>query len=321
MKKILLSLLLVASVTAVFSQAFPCPIDFRVNNGGGSCPDTVINGVTLSATGTVRLTFDGPVPPNNIPRIVRVIEVLASGDTVITGISFGRGTLNSNGTVTYCYYAGPNNNNNLNGGGRDFRFVVFFGQMPCGSQSPLPVSFKSFTAARNRSNVIVKWETASEQNNSGFAVERNVNGTWQQISFVPTQATNGISSSVLLYQYIDVNNTKGISQYRILQVDLDGKTKYSETRAVRGDGQSVKTIIYPNPTMDGKVNVIFEDAGSNTSRNISVSDMSGRTVRMLTGVITNTVTIDNLTPGMYSLRILVPATGVQTVEKIVVNKR
>ena len=36
---------------------------------------------------------------------------------------------------------------------------------------------------------------------------------------------------------------------------------------------------------------------------------------------TNNITIENLTPGIYSLRVFVPATGEQVVEKIVVNKR
>jgi hypothetical protein len=185
----------------------------------------------------------------------------------------------------------------------------------------LPVEFKSFTATRNRSNVIVKWETASEQNNSGFAVERNINGIWEQVAFVPSQAAAaaGNSSSVLSYQFIDLNNAKGITQYRIKQIDLDAKSSLSEIRSVRGDGQKGKTIIYPNPTADGKVNIVFEE--NNVSRDISVSDMTGRTIKQMKGVTANNITIENLTPGMYSLRIVIPGTGEQTVEKIVVNKR
>ncbi|MBK5286128.1 MAG: hypothetical protein JJE25_12070, partial [Bacteroidia bacterium] len=60
----------------------------------------------------------------------------------------------------------------------------------------LPVSLKSFTATRNHSNVLLKWETATEQNNSGFYIERNSsNGTWEQVAFVPSGAAGGNSSS------------------------------------------------------------------------------------------------------------------------------
>jgi len=52
---------------------------------------------------------------------------------------------------------------------------------------PLPVGFKSFTAARNHSNVLLKWETSFEQNSNGFAIERNIRGHWEQVAFVPSQ--------------------------------------------------------------------------------------------------------------------------------------
>ena len=185
--------------------------------------------------------------------------------------------------------------------------------------SPLPVEFKSFTATRNRSNVLLKWETASELSNSGFAVEHNINGSWQQVAWVPTLALNGNSDAVLSYSYSELNNAKGISQYRIRQVDMDTKSKFSEVRAVRGENQLGKTIVYPNPTNDGKVNVVFEDA--EVTREIAVSDMSGRLVRQIKGITNNNITIENLQPGMYMIRIVATETGEQVVEKVVVNKR
>ncbi|HEX4875933.1 MAG TPA: T9SS type A sorting domain-containing protein, partial [Chitinophagaceae bacterium] len=187
------------------------------------------------------------------------------------------------------------------------------------SCATLPVDFKSFTATRNHSNVLLKWETSSENNNSGFAVERNMNGTWEQIAFVNSQAVNGNSNVLLGYTYSDLNNSKSITQYRIKQVDFDNKSKYTEIRSVRGLDQIGKVTVYPNPTSDGRVNVVFDDAA--VTRNISVTDMSGRTIKQINNISNNNITIDNLMPGMYSLRIIVPATGEQLVQKIVVNKR
>lgn len=184
---------------------------------------------------------------------------------------------------------------------------------------PLPVSFKSFTATRNRSNVLLRWETASEQNNSGFAVERNTGGNWEQIGWVPTQAAGGNSDALLTYTFNDINNIKGITQYRIRQVDIDAKSTYSIIRSVYAEGQLGKTIVYPNPSNDGKVNVVFSDIS--VTRDISVMDMSGRVVRQIKGIVNNNVTIDNLQPGMYTLRITAIETGEQAVEKVVVNKR
>ena len=184
---------------------------------------------------------------------------------------------------------------------------------------PLPVNFTSFSATRNNSNVTLKWQTIWEQNSSGFAIERNTNGSWEQVAFVNSQAPGGNSSDLLSYQYFDPNNSKGISQYRLRQVDFDNKSKYSEIRTVRGESQIGKIIVYPNPTLDGKVNVSFEDAS--VKRDVSLMDMSGRMIKQWKAVTNNQITIENLTPGMYTLKVVIPETGEQAVEKIVVNKR
>ncbi|MBK6938273.1 MAG: T9SS type A sorting domain-containing protein [Chitinophagaceae bacterium] len=90
-------------------------------------------------------------------------------------------------------------------------------------------------------------------------------------------------------------------------------------RSVRGIDQKGGIIVYPNPTNDGKVNVVFED--KNVTRDVSVVDMSGRIVKQMKNISDNNVIIDNLTTGMYTIRVFVPATGEQSVEKVVVNKK
>jgi hypothetical protein len=189
---------------------------------------------------------------------------------------------------------------------------------PC---TPLPVKFKSFTATRsNSTNVSVKWETASEQNSAGFAVERNVRGSWDEVAYIPSQAVAGNSNSVLTYQLNDLNAARGVSQYRIRQDDIDGAAKLSDIRSVRGEGQKGSTIVYPNPTDNGKVNIVFEGSEI-TKRNISVQDMSGRIVKQWNNYSNNNIQIENLSPGFYTVRIVDIGTGEQSVEKVVVNKR
>jgi hypothetical protein len=184
----------------------------------------------------------------------------------------------------------------------------------------LPVTFRSFAAKRNHSSVELKWVSATEINNSGFEVQRQIGtGSWQTIAFVPTQAVGGNSSTDLAYAYNDPNLTKGISNYRVRQVDFDGKYKYSEVRSVRGETQLSKTIIYPNPSFDGKINVVFDD--QNTIRDVSLMDINGRIMKQWKGISNNNLQIDNLAPGLYNLRIVITSTGEQSVEKIVVNKR
>ncbi len=192
---------------------------------------------------------------------------------------------------------------------------------PCATTTILPVSLRSFTAARNNSTVLLKWETAIEENSRGFYIERNPgNNVWQTLGFVSTKANNGNSHSSLDYEYLDLsNNAKGITQYRLRQVDFDGKHAYSPVRAVRAGSQKGKTIVYPNPSNDGRVNVVFADV--NTIRDVSLMDMNGRVMKQWKGVANNNIQIDNLTAGFYTIRIIDTDTGEQTVEKIVVKKR
>lgn len=185
--------------------------------------------------------------------------------------------------------------------------------------APLPVVFSSFTANRvNRTTVALRWQTATEINNNGFEVQRNMgNGTWQAVGFVPTQSTSGTSNTTLTYTFTDINTNKGITQYRIKQVDIDNRSRYSEIRSVRGDGQNGKLIIYPNPSADGRVNVVFDDMEG--TRDVSLMDMSGRVVKQWKNIVGNTLELTNLQPGFYTIRIIVRETGFQSVGKIAVS--
>jgi hypothetical protein len=183
--------------------------------------------------------------------------------------------------------------------------------------STLPVTLTSFTAKREESIVMLQWETSTELNNSGFALEREINGVWSQIAFIPTQAAGGNSNSKLTYAYEDVNTSKGVSHYRLKQVDFTGVFKYSEVRSVAGENQKAKVIVYPNPSSNGKVNVVFES--SNDLHDVILLDMTGRIMKQWKAV-RNNIQVNNMHPGVYHLRVSNIQTGAQAVEKIIVSK-
>ncbi len=314
-KNLLLILLMISSVSGAFAQ-MPCVLSYSINNGGGNCP--ALNG--LSATGTITLSFDGPLGAI-VPTIVSATDITDPGNpVVVTDVFFGPGNLLNNGNVRYCYYVGPANNNNLQGNNSQFRFTISYNGTPCGEQGALPVSFRAFTALRSNSVVALKWTTSMESNNLGFEIQRLIgNGSWQTLSFITSQAAGGNSATDLNYAYSDLNQTKGISQYRIKQIDIDKRAKYSEIRAVRGEGQKGKTIVYPNPSFDGKVNVVFEDVSG--SRDISLMDINGRIIKQMKGITNNNISFDNLLAGIYTVKAVNNDTGEQEVQKFVVNKR
>lgn len=189
-----------------------------------------------------------------------------------------------------------------------------------GGLEVLPVKLISFNATRSGQNVNLTWQTSTEQNNAGFEIQRFTGaGGWQDVGFVSTKAVNGNSSSALNYQFIDINTTKGVTQYRLKQVDKDNRSSYSVIRSVRGAGQKSNTIIYPNPSGDGKVSVVFDDASG--IRDVSLMDVSGKTLKQWKGVTNNNIQIDNLNSGFYTVRIVNIETGEQSIEKFIVNKR
>jgi hypothetical protein len=176
--------------------------------------------------------------------------------------------------------------------------------------SPLPVTFASFAASRNNQTVALKWETASEQNNRGFYVQRNINGEWKDVAFVFSRAEGGNSSDILSYEYKDANALKTVSYYRILQVDLDGKGRYSETRIVKGlEEANDKLLLFPNPGTNGKINLLFN--GETSAKDVIVYDAHGRVVKTFKNVVSNNLIIDQLKPGVYNVQ--VKNTAAQTV--------
>lgn len=184
---------------------------------------------------------------------------------------------------------------------------------------PLPVSLLSFTATRNSALVNLKWSTSSESNSAGFSVERLMgNGNWETVGYVGSRASGGTSIDRLDYIFADHNSFKGVTQYRLKHMNLDNSSKLSEIRTVRGEDSKGTILVYPNPS-EGRVNIVFDNTPAR--RDLSLNDMSGRVVKQITNITANSISIDNLAPGMYTVRVVNNETGEQAVQKIVVNKR
>jgi hypothetical protein len=323
MKKILLSSILSLVLFVAFGQTslYPCVKDYKLNNGGG-CSST-FQGLTL--TGRVILTFESDVDPNNIPKILGATDISdASNPISILDVIFGDGAITKSDEVSYCYYSGPANLHNLQGAGKKYEFTVKYNgpntvEVACGGEEiVLPVKFSSFNATRsNSSSVAITWTTAQEQNSKGFYVQKNANGEWKNVAFVFSQAQDGNSTSALNYSYTDANTQTGITQYRIQQVDLDGKFAYTDIRAIRGEGNLAKVVVYPNPSTDGKLNIVFED---NTAlRDVIVNDMQGKAIRSFRGISNNILVIEKLTTGFYTIKVVNRTTNASSVHKVVIK--
>jgi hypothetical protein len=272
---------------------------------------TITNITNINISGYYRVFAD----VNGDEHFTPMTDTLLQGNTLFTAAA--NSSTSISGTVP-----GANLNQGIfivvtqtTGAASDASRVFLFRSTQC---APLPVSFLSFTAKRiSRTNVVLQWETGTEINNNGFTIMRNTdNNTWDSGSFIPSQAAGGNSNQVLSYSYNDLNATNGITQYRIRQTDIDGRTKFSEIRAVRGEFQKKEMIIYPNPSPNGRVTVVFEEKA--VIRDITLSKVTGQLVKQWQGTNSNSLQIENLGTGMYSLVIIARETGNVTVEKIIV---
>lgn len=178
--------------------------------------------------------------------------------------------------------------------------------------------FKEFQVQRNNATVQVAWKTIREQNNRGFEIERRTGDEpWTTVAFIATLAPNGNSSQTLDYLYGDNTWLRDKVQYRLKQIDNNGRTTYSPIQSLNDYGVADKVIVYPNPSTDGRVNIAFGNV--NSLRDVQVLDINGRLIQQWLSVNNSTQEINNLRRGNYIIRIIDRQTGNVFSKKLLVQ--
>jgi hypothetical protein len=142
----------------------------------------------------------------------------------------------------------------------------------------LPIKLNSFIGSREGNKNVLNWQTANEINNKGFELQRSTNGKeFTSIATVNSKAENGNSATILNYSYSDDKYFATTNYYRLIQLDRDGKSSYSNIVLVKSP--IVKTEIsrmYPNPVKE-KLNVVLTTLSA-SKLIISVTDLVGKTI-------------------------------------------
>ncbi len=113
----------------------------------------------------------------------------------------------------------------------------------------IPVELTAFTANVIGSSVFLNWSTATETNNYGFEIERQLTaGSWETIGFVSGYGTTTEPKS---YSFKDdlTHNLSLTQSYRLKQIDYDGSITYSQEIEIDVKLPNVFELEqnYPNP--------------------------------------------------------------------------
>jgi hypothetical protein len=156
-----------------------------------------------------------------------------------------------------------------------------------GTIVPVEMSSLRATALPDLRSVRIEWTTASEINNAGFFVERRgvADAVWQQVpgGFV---AGHGSTHTAQEYTFTDRPPATGAWQYRLRQVDSNGRATLSHSvDVVLGSDRSaapeaIGLTIHPNPLRGaaGETTAITFATNGELPVRLRIFDRYGRTV-------------------------------------------
>lgn len=131
----------------------------------------------------------------------------------------------------------------------------------------LPVELLDFSGNYSDNNIILNWQTASENNTKEFIIERSLNGV--DFNEIGTKNAVGFSNQTNQYSFTDkdINKNQTVYYYRLKTIDFDGSYKHSKIIAISVHQLNYNSIvIYPNPTNSE----LYFKINSSTNKNILI---------------------------------------------------
>lgn len=165
------------------------------------------------------------------------------------------------------------------------------------TENTLPLTFVKFITHKEGNAVNLRWETASEINNSHFNVLHSTYGiVWDTIAKIDAKE---LAYNTYTYQHKQPNTAN--NYYRLQQVDVNGDFTHSEIKVVDFRLSDDVVKIYPNP-FAGTLNV--EIASQFKEKSYTIYDVAG--IKLKQGIMNevyNNIDVSKLTQGIYFLQV------------------
>ena len=143
----------------------------------------------------------------------------------------------------------------------------------------VPVELTTFSAELSDNSILLRWETATEINNSGFEIQRKeISDTdWIIIRFVNGKGTTTEKS---FYSFMDVPKLNRTYEYRLKQIDFDGTFTFSDILKIEYLIDEYKLYQnYPNPF--NPTTTIKYDLPNTSEVSLIIYDILGRKIKEL----------------------------------------
>jgi hypothetical protein len=243
---------------------------------------------------------------------VRVLKT-ASTPSVSTDYDFPANQLATDSPLNSIFITG-NNSQTSGSASNDGTLILSKISMKL-ANSTLPVSLTQFTGKNELGKVRLKWQTASESNNSHFEILRSSDQN-NSTTVIGKVNGNGNSNATINYDFLDNNPIKGNNYYQLRQVDFDSKSTLSNTIIVKSNLSETDFIVYKGNNDGVFVSINSEE---NVEATVTLIDLNGKVInqfnkRLAKGNNIQEVYPSALTPGIYLVGLSL--NGTQAIKKI-----
>ena len=172
----------------------------------------------------------------------------------------------------------------------------------------LPVELASFDVSTDGQRGVLTWQTASETNNAGFAVQHQspASSDWRKLGY---REGEGTTTQPRSYRFTTDRLGSGTHTFRLKQVDTDGTAHFSAPKTVAVRGDAGLTLLSGHPVVRGQSAVLSIEVPTRQSVTVMLYDVLGQQVRTVTSgkmapgqPMRATVSTADLSSGIYFLR-------------------